>query len=199
MYSFERISFQHTGNLLGLQSRDFSLLQPSSELFSSLIKDYCMYNFDGIGTAKCIVIKHNLCFCFMFQNHGVMEGDLFYTLPVCGKLFWKYFYAGSHYSFDVYKPVMVSLDQQPPCGYVAHASCGKFYTREGSVCLYWGAHLLYFFSPRDLVFRETEVPGVLQQSYLTLKRSGKIGKIEIQTFILLKQTLILKKKKLVEN
>lgn len=95
-----------------------------------------MHNFDGIGTAKCIVIKYILCFCFLFQNHGVMEGDLFYTLPVCRKLFWKYFYAGSHYSFDVYKPVMVSLDQQPPCGYVAHTSCGKLHTREGSLCLY---------------------------------------------------------------
>lgn len=60
--------------------------------------------------SKCIVIKYTLCFCFIFQNHGVMEGDLLYTLPVCWKLFWKYFYARPHFTFDVYKPVVVSLD-----------------------------------------------------------------------------------------
>nr|XP_031540783.1 lysocardiolipin acyltransferase 1 isoform X3 [Vicugna pacos] len=62
---------------------------------------------------------HNHC-----QNHGVMERDLLYTYSVLGMLFWKHFHAGSVFTFDVYKPVLVSLDQQPHCGNLAHATRG---------------------------------------------------------------------------
>lgn len=194
MYCFESISFQCTDNLSALQSRELSLFQPLSELFSSLIiKEYCMHNSDGIRTTKCVVIKYILC--FLFQNHGVMEGNLFYTLPVCGKLFWKYFYAGSHYSFDVYKPVMVSLDQQPPCGYVAHTSCGKLHTKEGSLCSEYPS--LVLFQHQRFGFQGNRSPWCSTVGMSDLRKKwGKQKKIEIQTFMSLKKTLI---KNLTEN
>lgn len=58
-----------------------------------------------------------------------MERGLLYTHFVLGKLFWKHFHAGSFFTFDVYKSVLVSLDQQPPCGHLAHATCGKLHSR----------------------------------------------------------------------
>lgn len=69
---------------------------------------------------------------YIFQNHGVMERDLLHTHSVLGKLFWKHFHAGSLFTFDAYKPILVSLDQQPPCGNLAHTSSGKLHTREGN-------------------------------------------------------------------
>lgn len=67
---------------------------------------------------------------YIFQNHGVMERGLLYTHSVLGKLFWKHFHVGSLFTFDVYKPFLVSLDQQPPRGNLAHTSCGKLHTRD---------------------------------------------------------------------
>lgn len=76
-----------------------------------------MYSEQSLSTEKNF-------FC-VFQNHGVMEGDLLYTHSVLGELFWKHFHARSLFTVDAYKPIMVSLDQQPPCGNLAHATCGK--------------------------------------------------------------------------
>lgn len=43
-----------------------------------------------------------------------MERDLFYSRFIWGKVLWKHFHAGSLFTFDVYKPIMVLLDQQLP-------------------------------------------------------------------------------------
>ena len=59
-----------------------------------------------------------------------MERDILYTHSVLGKLFWKHFHAGSLFTFNVYKPILVSLDQQPDCGNLAHATCGKLHTQQ---------------------------------------------------------------------
>lgn len=79
------------------------------------------------GQFICIVTKCMLFFfsLHIFQNHGVMERDLLHTHSVLGKLFWKHIHAGSLFTFDVCKPILVSLDQQPPRGNLAHTTCGK--------------------------------------------------------------------------
>lgn len=104
--------------------------------------------------SKCIVIKYIFCFCFIFQNYGVMEGDLFYIFFVCWKFFWKYFYVRFYFIFDVYKFVVVSLDQQLFCGYMVYIFCGKLCIREGFVCLCWGGLFFEFSQYRRFSFQE---------------------------------------------
>lgn len=60
-----------------------------------------------------------------------MERDLLHTHSVLGKLFWKHFHARSLFTLDGREPVLVSLDQQPPGGDLAHTSRGKLRAEAG--------------------------------------------------------------------
>lgn len=48
------------------------------------------------------------------QNHGVTERDWLHTHCAAERLLWEQFTLGPFLTFDVYKPTLVTLDQQLP-------------------------------------------------------------------------------------